>query len=220
MENIKAVIFDLDNTILDRARTFRNFTLSLVSLYFQHLAEKDNVVNRIIELDEDGYKDKKTLFTELLEELPWLTKPDVSELMTYYSIHYVKNALLMESAEEMMRYVHQKYKMGLITNGKTDIQYGKMDRLGIRNQFDFILVSEEAGVKKPDVKIFNMAIEKLNLSPEQCLYVGDHPINDIEGASKAGMKTIWFEVNQPWSDEVRTSPDFTIKHLSELTKIV
>lgn len=220
MKNIQAIIFDLDNTLLDRTRTFQNFTTSFVNTYFAHDPNADAIATRIIDLDQDGYKDKHLLFAELLEELPWLTKPDHNELMGFYNVHYVKNALLMEHAAETMSYIRQKYKLGLITNGRTAIQYGKIDRLGIRDLFDFILVSEEAGVKKPDNRIFEMALNKLGLRPEQCLYIGDHPTNDIEGAGKAGMKTIWFEVNQPWRDEITIKPEHRIKHLRELEAIL
>ncbi|MDG0789902.1 HAD family hydrolase [Cohnella ginsengisoli] len=220
MKNIQAVLFDLDNTLLDRTRTFQNFTSSFVRTYFSHDPKTDSIAARIIELDQDGYKEKTLLFTELLQELPWLTKPELNELMDYYSEHYVKNALLMEHAVETMSYIRRKYKLGLITNGRTAIQYGKIDRLGIRDNFNFILVSEEAGVKKPDNRIFKMASDKLGVSPEQCLYIGDHPKNDIEGAGLAGMKTIWFEVNQPWRAEITVKPEFRIKHLIELENIL
>lgn len=220
MKNIQAIIFDLDNTLLDRTLTFRNFISSLVTTYFSHVSNSISIASRIIDLDQDGYKDKHLLFAELLDELPWLTKPEHHELLEFYNVNYVKNALLMEHAAEIMRYVSRKYKMGLITNGKTIIQYGKIDRLGIRDLFDFILVSEEAGVKKPDNRIFEMAMNKLGLSPEQCLYIGDHPKNDIEGAGLAGMKTIWFEVNQPWRAEISIKPDYRIKHLRELEAVL
>ncbi|MFD2332899.1 HAD family hydrolase [Cohnella sp. GCM10020058] len=220
MKSVQAVLFDLDNTLLDRTRTFQNFTSSFVDTYFTHAQHKESIATRIIDLDQDGYKDKHLLFAELLEELPWLTKPELNELMDYYNVHYVKNALLMEHAAEIMSYVRQKYKLGLITNGRTTIQYGKIDRLEIRNLFDFILVSEEAGVKKPDNQIFKMASDKLGISPEQCLYIGDHPKNDIEGAGLAGMKTIWFEVNQPWREEITIIPEHRIKHLRELEAIL
>lgn len=220
MENVKGVIFDLDNTIIDRVRTFRSFVDAFVKSYFQHLEDVEPIIHRIIDLDQDGYKDKDELFAELLEELPWMLKPNLDDLLNFYRTEYVTNAKLMEYASETMHYVHQKYKTGLITNGRNVIQYGKIDQLGIRNDFDIILVSEEAGIKKPNPKIFDMTIERLELSPDECVYIGDHPLNDIEGAGRAGLKTIWFEVNQPWRDEVTTRPQHTIKHLRELVGIL
>jgi putative hydrolase of the HAD superfamily len=217
MENIKAVIFDLDNTILDRTSTFKNFTVGFLAAYFGHVDSNQEILERIILLDEDGYKDKLELFTALLEKLPWKVKPDLTELLDYYNREYVKSAVLMDQAREVIQQIRNKnYITGLITNGKTLIQYGKVDQLGIRNDFDFIIVSEEAGCKKPDPRIFDMAAKKLGLKPEECIYIGDHPLNDIEGASKIGMKTIWMKVNQPWKDGLTAKPLHTIEKLSAL----
>lgn len=220
MENISAVLFDLDNTILDRGRTFRGFVDSFVRTYLPHLEEAEPIIATIMDLDEDGYKDKNKLFAELLNLLPWVEEPMHSELMNFYSTEYVKSAILMEHAEETLQYLKQKYKVGLITNGQTLIQYGKMDQLGLRTHFDLILVSEEAGVKKPNRAIFDRAVDQLGLSPEECLFIGDHPINDVEGAGKAGMETIWMEVNQPWQESVTIKPRHTIKTLRELMDLL
>ncbi|TLS52215.1 HAD family hydrolase [Paenibacillus antri] len=220
MTNIKAVLFDLDNTILDRSKTFRNFTLSFVNTYFNHVEITDHLVRRIVELDQDGYKDKAELFEELIVELPWKISPELPELMEYYELHYVRNATLMEQAQEVVQHIKSKYKTGLITNGRTLIQYGKIDRIGLRNEFDLIVVSEEVGIKKPNPQIFKMALERLEVNPEECIYIGDHPTNDIEGAGKAGMKTIWMQVNQPWNPGLTIKPNYEIKRLGELLALL
>jgi putative hydrolase of the HAD superfamily len=220
MNNIKAILFDLDNTILDRTSTFNNFTNSFLKTYFDHLELKQEIFDRIIYLDQDGYKDKLELFSELIEELPWKEKPLKTELLDFYSSEYVKNAVLMEHAREIVQHLRKKYKTGLITNGKTLIQYGKIDQLEIRSDFDLIIVSEEAGIKKPDPRIFELALRRLELNPEQCIYIGDHPVNDIEGAAKIGMNTIWMKVNQPWKDGLSAKPLHTIERLNELLELI
>jgi putative hydrolase of the HAD superfamily len=220
MNHIKAIIFDLDNTILDRTSTFRRFTYSFLRNYFDHLESTQHIFDLIIDLDQDGYKDKLELFSELLEQLPWEVKPLLSELIVFYSIEYVKSAVLMEQAREIVQYARTKYKTGLITNGKTLIQYGKIDQLVIRNDFDLIIVSEEAGIKKPDRRIFEMALVQLQLKAEQCIYIGDHPVNDIEGAAKVGMETIWMKVNQPWKDGIIAKPLHQIDRLSTLFELI
>lgn len=140
--------------------------------------------------------------------------------MDFYKTEYVKSAVLMNRAREVITHTRMKYKTGLITNGKNSIQYGKIDQLVIRNEFDLIIVSEEAGIKKPDPRIFEMALDKLLLKPEECIYIGDHPVNDIEGAAKIGMKTIWIKVNQPWNDRILAKPLYSIDHISELLELL
>ncbi|CAI6015851.1 Phosphoglycolate phosphatase [Paenibacillus sp. JJ-100] len=220
MEHIKAVIFDLDNTILNRTRTFEGFTQSLIRTYFGHVESTEQIQQRIIELDEDGYKDKPQLFDELLEELPWTEAPPHEELMAFYGREYVRNSVLMDEAREVVQHLKGRYMIGLITNGQTQIQYGKIDQLGIREDYDHIIVSEEVGVKKPDLRIFTLAFEHFGLKPEQCIYIGDHPLNDIRGAAKAGMSTIWMKVNQPWPEEMEVTPLHTIQQLRELKALL
>lgn len=222
MKEIKAVILDLDQTVLDRTRTFRGFAASFMNEYFIHHDGREELVEDMMVRDEDGYKDKRELFRELLAEYPWAgaAKPELEQLMDYYKVNYVNHAILMDRAKEVLEYLRPKYQTGLITNGRTDIQYGKIDHMGIRGHFDIILVSEEAGVKKPDAAIFRMALQSLGLSPEQSVYVGDHPVNDVAGAANVGMKTIWLQSNQPWRDELNVKPDYVIRSLQQLMEIL
>tara|TARA_Y100001970_G_scaffold74956_1_gene94992 strand:- start:2476 stop:3186 length:711 start_codon:yes stop_codon:yes gene_type:complete len=81
------------------------------------------------------------------------------------------------------------FKLGLISN---------MDKLGseLLNEFklseymDICVTSKEANVEKPDPQIFNLALSKLNIKPEEAIYVGDQILSDVEGASNAGMTPV------------------------------
>ena len=220
MPPLKAVLFDLDNTVLDRTAAFRRFVDVFLQNYFRHSNGSQELAGRIVELDRDGYKDKRELFAELIEELAWERTPGLEELMDFYKTEYVNSAVPMERAKDVLRHVRGKYKTGLVTNGGTEVQHGKIDRLGIRDDFDVILVSQEAGVKKPDPSIFAMAIDRLGVRPEECVFVGDHPVNDIEGAHQAGMRTIWLQVNQPWREGLSARPLYSIRRLSELLEVL
>jgi len=65
-----------------------------------------------------------------------------------------------------------------------------------------------------------MALEELQIQPDEYLFVGDHLLNDVEGPVKAGTEAIWMKVNQPWRDHVLAQPLYTIDHLSELLKLL
>ncbi|WJH37352.1 HAD family hydrolase [Paenibacillus sp. CC-CFT747] len=60
----------------------------------------------------------------------------------------------------------------------------------------------------------------LKLTPGECVFVGDHPVNDIAGAAEAGMQTAWLRVNQPWRDEIRTAPGAVLTELKELCRLL
>jgi len=225
MTDLRGILFDLDNTVLDRTRTFRQFAERLADVYVGHIVTEDErgrIVADIIERDLDGYKDKPLLFAELRTALPWqdgTAPPSVGELLRFYRSEYVNSAILMAHAEELLTYCKGKYKVGLVTNGRTAIQYGKIDKLGIRGYFDAIIVSEEAGVSKPDPAIFGLALSRLALAPEQCVFIGDHPVNDIAGAARAGMRVIWMKANQPWREEAGEMP-LAVTGLQQLLRVL
>ena len=86
-----------------------------------------------------------------------------------------------------------------------------MENSGLMPYCDILVVSGDLPFAKPQPDIFVYAAEKLGLNPEECVYVGDHPINDIEGALSANMKAIrmnwgWFE-NQDLRPDVPTITD-------------
>ena len=214
-----AVLFDLDNTLLDRDRTFRRFCETFVASFFSGLPadRKRTIIEKIVIADRDGYRNKEDMFAELREALPWRRKPEMSELLEFYRTQYVNSATLMDSAIELLDWCRSRgLKLGMITNGSSAIQYGKIDKLGLRRRFDHIVVSEEAGVRKPDRRIFDLALNKLNVRAEETVFVGDHPVNDIQGAADAGMHTVWMIRNQPWDDRLTARPLKRIRHLREL----
>jgi putative hydrolase of the HAD superfamily len=222
--NVKAVLFDLDNTLLDRTATFRIFTEKLLDRYCLHSTteEREALIEYIRIADQDGYKNKPELFAELAAsaEMSWTGRPDAGELLEFYNLHYVNSAQLMESALEVLAHCRPRYKLGLITNGRTSIQYGKIDLLALRGSFDYIAVSEEVGVKKPDRRIYELALDRLGVAPKEAVYIGDHPVNDIGGARAAGMHAVWLRRNQPWPDSLSVMPAAAVNSLRELLEIL
>jgi putative hydrolase of the HAD superfamily len=91
--------------------------------------------------------------------------------------------LLLENAKAL------NVKVCIVTDLTTAIQLRKIIKLQIQPYIDFIVSSEEAGVEKPDARMFNLALAKLGLQAEDCIMVGDHVEKDIAGAEKLGMKT-------------------------------
>lgn len=106
--------------------------------------------------------------------------------------------------------------LGLITNGYGQFQMDNIIALGIDKYFDVILVSEWEGFKKPDPRIFNKSLEKLNVSADESIFMGDHPENDVIGAKKVGMKGIWKKDFQ-WDN---VDADYIVDDLMELPSII
>ncbi|WP_342479951.1 HAD family hydrolase [Paenibacillus sp. FSL L8-0340] len=223
MNKVQALLFDLDNTLMDRDSTFRSFSEQFVRDFLGHLQpeEAQRVVEDIIVRDADGYRDKDGFFAELSEVLPWEKAVSAADIRTYYDETYTGHGALMKYAEDILNYCREQgYILGLVTNGKKQIQYGKIDLLGLRGFFKSIVISGEAGISKPDPAIYRLALERLGTTAEQTLFIGDHPVNDIWGAGKAGMETIWLKRNHEWDDKLDVHPWKTIHELDELKGIL
>lgn len=119
-------------------------------------------------------------------------------------------------------------KLGIISNGRIIDLYSVLEWLGIRKYFDFTITSEEAGIEKPDKRIFLMMLKFFKQKPEKCVFVGDDACRDIPTPKKLGMKTILFKPprkyakTMPWRRydmKMKVKPDLVIKKLTELKKI-
>ncbi|GGK09264.1 hypothetical protein GCM10007063_34650 [Lentibacillus kapialis] len=88
--------------------------------------------------------------------------------------------------------------------------------LDINKYTDTILISEWEGIKKPDPKIFKAALEKLDVSAKESIFVGDHPEKDVKAAQSIGMKTIWKKGDQ-WGN---VKADFIVDDLEEIPQII
>ncbi|MBT2293406.1 HAD family hydrolase [Paenibacillus albidus] len=223
MSKVRALLFDLDNTLMDRDHTFRSFCTQFVADFLGH-AEPDEaqaLIEDIIVRDKDGYRDKDGFFAELSEVLPWKTPVTAAEIRSYYDKSYFDHGALMKGAGDILKYCQKRgYILGLVTNGREEIQSGKIDRLSLRGYFKSIVISGEAGISKPDPAIYQLALARLGFTAGQTLFIGDHPVNDIWGASRAGMDTIWLRRNHPWDTALGEQPRKIIDDLHELKHIL
>ncbi len=111
----------------------------------------------------------------------------------------------------------QGLKLGIISNGKHQFQMGNIDALGITHYMDAILVSESEKLRKPDPEIFCRALGRLGVDAAESVFVGDHPLNDIEAAQGLGMYGVW----KPSSMlDLAPSANAQIGKLGELQQII
>ena len=126
----------------------------------------------------------------------------------------------LPGAVSLVNALHGKVKMGIITNGFTSLQQIRLERTGLRDRFDLLVISEEVGVAKPDPRIFDYALEQAG-SPDRSrvLMVGDTAESDILGGINAGLSTCWLNAHQQ-TLPVDLQPDWTVTSLSELEQLL
>jgi putative hydrolase of the HAD superfamily len=140
------------------------------------------------------------------------------ELATALGNDYVylspRTVHLIPGAVEALEYLSRKYKLHLITNGFEEVQHIKIAEAGLDVYFETVTTSEEAGVKKPDIEIFNHALSKAKARANQSIMIGDNLEVDIIGAKQAGLDQVYFNPLGLSHDEQVT---FEIRQLNELT---
>ncbi len=131
----------------------------------------------------------------------------------------------LPNAHEVLEFLTDRYKLAIICNtSKSGERIREILRsAGIKKYFDLVVVSSEVGLRKPDKRIFKIALEKLDLQPDEVVMVGNRISADILGGNKVGMKTVLIKWNDRYPEKVTCElerPTYTIKSLRELFAIV
>jgi putative hydrolase of the HAD superfamily len=125
--------------------------------------------------------------------------------------------LFPESIRTLEQLKSAGVRMALITNGMTENQRPKIKRFDLTRFFEFCLIEEEVGFGKPDLRVFQLALQKLQLKPDQVWMVGDNLVWDVEAPQKIGIYSVWNDYKGgglPQDSQIR--PDRIIGNISEL----
>ena len=218
---VRGLVFDLDNTLLDRQSTFLKVAGSFHEEFLRDTTPvtRDDAVAKLVCWDGDGYSDRRTMLSRWLGEWPE-TGLDMGSLTRWYRSamsRHVKPDL------EVNRFLgclnERQVPWGIVTNGSLS-QHGKCREAGLDRLASFIIVSEEAGYAKPDPRIFRDALNATGLaSPDQIMFVGDNPFTDIDGAKRFGMKAAWIRRGRRYPVDLQP-PDHIIDVVTEVRDIV
>ncbi|MEN8704404.1 MAG: YjjG family noncanonical pyrimidine nucleotidase [Polaribacter sp.] len=201
MAKIEHVFFDLDHTLWDFEKNS--------DLAFQKVFEKQNIT---IDLDKflEVYKPLNLEFWRLYREEK-ITKSELrysrlkntfdaidfeisDEVIDIIAIEYIDFLPhfnhLFDGTFEILDYLKDKYNLHIITNGFEEIQAKKMESSKILDYFNVIVTSESVGVKKPNPRVFQFALEKANANASNSIMIGDSIEADIYGAINSGIKAI------------------------------
>lgn len=221
VNTMKAILFDLDNTLTHRNDSIRVYADAFISHYanaFKNPVDAQWVADKMIKIDKGGYGGHDAR-CDMLKKLDiWLNhSPTPEQLFEHwfssFSHHPVPMPALQETLNELKTAGH---KLGVITNGKSGGQRDKIRALGIEHYFDCIVASGDIDIKKPDPRIFATALNQLGCEPQDAIFVGDHPINDYAGAKAVGMTPIWLSGFMEWP----TDQEMPIRRIDDLADVV
>jgi len=128
----------------------------------------------------------------------------------------------VEGAHRLMDYLRQQgYRMHMTSNGFHEVQYKKLTACGLRDYFDTIILSEDAGANKPSQAFFDYAFAQTGAKPETTLMIGDNMATDIQGAMAAGIDTLLFN---RWQYDIKSgnpqAPTYLVSSLLDIKQIL
>ena len=218
---LKAVLFDLDETLLVRKAAIVAF---IGDQYDRHAAAlagigRERFVTGFLALEDEGRTPKAEVYPALAAEFG-IVAPSAAQLLADYQALYPDYATLSPGARETLDALRARgLKLGIVTNGDATVQNGKIDTTGLRPLLDIVLVSETEGLRKPDQRLFALALRRLGLTAAETMFVGDNPVVDIDGARNAGLHAVWYHSTTDWPDGL-APPAHSITALPELIPLI
>ncbi len=216
----RAVVFDMDDTLISRQKAYRVYA---EEFYDRHTALHGTGRPEAIALmslwDGRGDNDKNEYFGRLKKRWPGLGMP-VPELIDDF---FTRMAVAVEPDENANRFLGELsaagVAWGILTNGESQFQRGKMATVGLDAIAPFALVPSEFGDQKPSPAVFEEAVRLGGHETAATLFVGDNPRTDIRGAQGIGMPTAWIRAGREWLDG-DPPPDHQVDHITELREVL
>ncbi len=228
-EEVTAVVFDLDGTLcyyavsIEKAITESlkraGCSCELVGNCAEAAARYNELWHEEALIHDVNWPLRERLWKRLLEENGTNDATLARALAEHYARIRVPEICLFSGVHELLLDLKRCYRLGLLTNGPTDMQWQKIDILGIAPLFDVVVVSGDEGVHKPDRHIFDVLLARLGTSPGETLYVGDSHAMDIVGAKSAEMCSVW--VNRENRRDIQgIRPDVEITEITKLRELL
>jgi len=136
-------------------------------------------------------------------------------MATSYFEHRDRDPALFDDTVPCLNALRAHYRLGLVSNGSR-----LPEKVGLAQYFESVVFAQDHRVAKPDKGIFEVTERELGVGPAACVLVGDHPLNDVVGAKRAGWAAVWIDrdgagafVPQPGCEE---HPDAVVTSLSDL----
>lgn len=199
MSGYKAMLFDLDDTLLNRDQAIDNMFLMILEKCYEDVGHsvKTVMLLKFKEYDhrEYGKNDKIKVLEPFFDEFTPTYRMPRNKIQDFWDNNFPLCFSIDQNTINIVNTIKRHVKVAIITNGATQRQKAKILNTDLNSCFDTILISEEVGISKPDKRIFELALNKLNVKPEDVLFVGDDIEKDIGGCQSANIKGIWFNPN-------------------------
>lgn len=230
MSQIRAILWDIDGTLMDFAlaernalqQTFQEFGLPA---YSEELRQEYSLINkRYWTAMELGKITKPQVLVGRFQELFEIYGIDIAlaeEFNTVFQLHIGDEVHFFPNAMELVQdFKSRGYLQCAVTNGTKLAQDRKLVKSGLNRILDYVFISEDVGFEKPSADFFRTVFRSIgHYQPDEAIIVGDSLTSDIQGGKNAGIRTCWFNP-QGMVQNLDIQPDFEIRKLAELKRIL
>ncbi len=229
MPKIKLITFDLDDTFWDIKSTIVNAEINSRKWIEDRIKRKIEwgTIDDFLKIRNELIKDNPALNYDLgllrkkiisyHTQKYFRNQKDLDEFIEEAFMFFLEERHKVEFFDDVITVLEKlssKYKLGVLTNGNADIK-----KLGIDHMFEFSLSSMDVKSNKPDQGHFVKAKELSQISFQNTLHVGDHPVNDVYGARELGINVMWFNLNNlVW--DIDDNPPIQFKNWSEFINLL
>ena len=243
MPQITAVLFDFDDTLIDWSTRTKSWEeISLVNIGNVHdyltqsghkLPDKEQFHQQYHAILKKSWEHANTTwesvcFANVLKDTFASCQLDSNHIdldtvMRVYNWQPMPGVLPYQETIPVLEHLRQhKYKIGLITNAMMPMWMRDVElrHYQLLDYFDVRLTSGDVGYIKPHPAIYHEALKQLDTPPDQAIFVGDRPANDIAGANNAGMISVWLNPPHMKENLNGVEPDYTITNLAELLPVL
>jgi len=123
---------------------------------------------------------------------------------------------LYPGVAETLQRLQPAFTMAVVTNAQSAYAVPELNAVGLLHYFNPVIVSGDFGYGKPDPRLFETALQRMNLTPAEVLFIGNDMYHDIHGAKACGMKTVFFRTNQGLQEKAGVQADYIIYEFPEL----
>ncbi len=228
-----AVIFDTDNTLYPYEPAHKAAMQAAVSKATQTLGISEKLFNEAYnearrsikkQLGKTASSHSRLLYFQRTIELLGLHTQILITLdleQTYWRTFLANCHIFPETKDFLIDLKSKGIITAIITDLTAQIQFRKLIYFGLDDFFDYVVTSEEAGKDKPDIKPFQIALQKLNVEPEKIWMIGDNPENDMSGADQLNMKKIQkYHKGVVVKKTGSAAPHVTFEHYNTLRKLL
>ena len=220
---IKAIAFDLDNTLIDFLEMKRvSCNAAATAMIKAGLrADKKRVVKEIYKVyDKKGYEYQR-VFQDVIKKLHKRVDPAIlaAGIVAYKR---VKETMLFPypSVKPVLRKLKRKYKLAILTDAPGLQPWMRLVSMDLLDYFDVVLGLRDTKQEKPHKRPFNLLLRKLKMKAHEIMYVGDHLERDVAGAKSAGMVAVFAEYGDKWMSKSSVKPDYTLKSFRSLLRVI